>query len=840
VKVDYASHCALVEPVEAELSRLLEGVSPQPGEVPVFSTVEGGGTMDAAYWYRNLRQPVRLDSAVQAAQAAGHRIFIEISAHPVLVDVATVGTLRRGEGGPAQLVRSLAEAWVQGAPVDWNTVIPATRLIDLPTYPFQHQRYWPAGAVTAPAEDSEFWQAVEDGDLSSLGITGDGADLLPALTAWRRARKEKGTTDAWRYTVGWTPIPDATTEVRLDGTWLLVVPDTTDQHRIATDCAAALREHGAEVLEIAPATTERAELAGLLNRLSDIDIPLAGVLSLLALDQRPDRENPQITTGTTATLTLLQTLSDIGSPAKLWCVTRGAVAVAPGEDVPHPAQAMLWGLGPVFEAEDPQRFGGLVDLPDTLDPVAGTRLAVTLRGEPGSTGENQVAIRTAGAVARRLRPAPVTATVPATAWSPSGSTLITGGTGAIGAHVARWLAGRGAEHLVLTSRRGPDAPGAGELRTELEQLGARVTVAACDVADRAALAGLLDGIDDLTAVFHLAGTRDAGLLAGVTGERLGAVAAGRATGARHLHELTRARPLTAFVLFSSLAGTLGTTGEGAYAAANAYLDALADRRAAAGLPATSIAWSGWAENAAGDAGRATVPLLTTSALTALGQALDHGDTRIVLADIRWDRFAEQHPAGPPRLVADLPAIRAAVAAGTGDPAAAPWLRRIDGLDPADRDAVLLDLVRAQAASVLGHPDSAAVEPDRAFKDLGFDSLTAVQLRNQISAATGVQLPATLAFDHPNARALTAHLVDRIAGGSAAELPLLAEVDRLAGLIAGRTLDKGARAQLTTRLQALLADVHGTTEHTDDTVTEKLQSASADEIFDFIDTQLSVS
>ncbi|MDG4838652.1 type I polyketide synthase [Micromonospora sp. WMMD967] len=849
VKVDYASHCALVEPVEAELAGLLDGVRPLPGAVPIFSTVEDGGVMDAAYWYRNLRQPVRLDQAVEAAYTAGHRIFVEVSAHPVLtgaiadtVDAATVGTLRRDAGGTDQVERALAEAWVRGAPVDWSTVIPATRVVDLPTYPFQHQRYWPTGGGAMAASDpvdSQFWQAVEDGDLTPLGITGDAGDLLPALATWRRTRRERGTTDTWRYTVGWTPIPDAGTAPRLDGTWLLVVPDTTDQHRIATDCAAALRDHGAEVLEIAPATTERGELAGLLNRLSDIDIPIAGVLSLLALDQRPDRENPQITTGTTATLTLLQTLGDIGSPAKLWCVTRGAVAVAPGEGVPHPAQAMLWGLGPVLEAEDPQRFGGLIDLPDTLDPVAGTRLAVTLRGEPGSTGENQVAIRSAGAVARRLRPAPSTVPTPTTGWSPTGAALVTGGTGAIGAHVARWLAGRGVEHLVLTSRRGPDAPGAGDLRTELEQLGARVTIAACDVADRDALRTLVDGIDDLTAVFHLAGTRDSGLLTGLTGDRLAAVAAGRATGARHLHELTRDHDLTAFVLFSALAGTLGSTGQGAYAATNAYLDALAARRVAAGLPATSIAWGDWAgSEAAGDP--AVTPLPTSSALTALGQALDHGDTRIVLADVGWDRFTEQHPAGPPRLVTDLPAVRAALAAGTGDPSTAPWLRRIDGLDPAERDAVLLDLVRAQAASVLGHPDSTAVESDRAFKELGFDSLTAVQLRNQISVATGVKLPATLAFDHPTARALTTHLVGRIVGDSDTELPLLAEVDRLAGLISGRTLDKGARAQLTARLQALLADVHGTTEHTGDTVTEKLQSASADEIFDFIDTQLSVS
>ncbi|MET8467924.1 type I polyketide synthase, partial [Micromonospora zamorensis] len=187
VKVDYASHCALVEPVEAELARVLDGVRPLAGAVPVFSTVEDGGQMDAGYWYRNLRQPVRLDLAVAAAYAAGHRIFVEVSAHPVLTgaiadtaEVATVGTLRRGEGGPEQVVRSLAEAWVRGAPVDWHTVIPAAPVVELPTYAFQTQRYWPRPSTRPHGDASAFGLAPVTHPVlgAALGLAGTDGTIF--------------------------------------------------------------------------------------------------------------------------------------------------------------------------------------------------------------------------------------------------------------------------------------------------------------------------------------------------------------------------------------------------------------------------------------------------------------------------------------------------------------------------------------------------------------------------------------------------------------------------------------------------------------------------------------
>ncbi|MEV4767591.1 beta-ketoacyl synthase N-terminal-like domain-containing protein, partial [Micromonospora chokoriensis] len=443
VKVDYASHCALVEPVEAELARLLDGVQPLPGAVPVFSTVEDGGVMDAAYWYRNLRQPVRLDLAVEAAHAAGHRIFVEVSAHPVLtgaIEATTVGTLRRDEGGPERFMRSLAEAWVQGAPVDWTTVIPATRPVDLPTYPFQHQRYWPAGDTPVPVVDpvdSEFWQAVENGDLTPLGITGDGDALLPALTAWRRTRKERGTTDTWRYTVGWTALPEPP-DALLTGTWLLI---TTATAQAETEFASAAIEQAggtAVIVEVDPATTDRATLTAQLRAATGPQPAVTGVLSLLAVAPDTDGAVPRCLT---ATVLLVQALADAGIPGRLRIITRGAVTVAATDEPPLTGPAQVWATGRVLGLEQPDRWGALIDLPARLDNAALTRFQAAVAG---IDDEDQIAVREDAVHARRLRPAPLDNPAPPNGWTPTGTTLITGGTGAIGAHVARWLAGRGA------------------------------------------------------------------------------------------------------------------------------------------------------------------------------------------------------------------------------------------------------------------------------------------------------------------------------------------------------------------------------------------------------------
>ncbi|MFF5257289.1 type I polyketide synthase, partial [Streptomyces leeuwenhoekii] len=383
----------------------------------------------------------------------------------------------------------------------------------------------------------------------------------------------------------------------------------------------------------------------------------------------------------------------------------------------------------------------------------------------GGGGEGEVAVRASGVFVRRLVRAPGRGGE-AVGWRPRGTVLITGGTGALGAHVARWMVRRGAEHLLLVSRSGREAKGAGELSAELTAMGARVTVAACDVADRGALAELLatavPADRPLGVVVHAAGVVDDGVLDALTPERLEGVLAAKAVGARNLHELTRGADLSAFVVFSSAAATFGSGGQGAYVAANAYVEALAAHRRGLGLPATAVAWGAWAGGGmAADAEAATRldrrgirPMDTELALSALGQVLDRNETCLTVADIDWERLPAAD--GLARLLSDIPEARLARPA-TGTEAPGSLRARLAALEPAERDRVLLDLVRTHTATVLGHRTATAVPADRAFRDLGFGSLNAVELRNGLNAATGLRLPSTLVFDYPNPSALATHL-----------------------------------------------------------------------------------
>ncbi|WP_157880506.1 beta-ketoacyl reductase, partial [Streptomyces katrae] len=297
------------------------------------------------------------------------------------------------------------------------------------------------------------------------------------------------------------------------------------------------------------------------------------MLSLLAEDPAP-APGHRVPTALAATLALVQALGDTGIGAPLWCATSGAVATGPADPLRHPAQAQVWGLGRVAGAEYPQRWGGLVDLPETLDTRA-LDLLTGLLADPG--GEDELAVRATGTLARRLVRAtaePAAPTGEYTLARPHGTVLVTGGTGTLGAHVARWLARSGAVHLVLTSRSGPTAEGAAELREELAALGCRATIASCDAGDRAALAELLASLPaehPLTGVIHTAGALDDGVLDAMTTDRLEHVLRPKAEAALHLHELTAGLDLDFFVLFSSIAGVVGNGGQGGYAAANAHL-----------------------------------------------------------------------------------------------------------------------------------------------------------------------------------------------------------------------------------------------------------------------------
>ncbi|MGY3518247.1 type I polyketide synthase, partial [Micromonospora sp. PTRAS2] len=804
--VSHAFHSPLMEPMLAEFRAVLATLSFAAPLLPVVSNLTGAladadEIRSADYWVRHVREAVRFADGVTVLRKAGVDTFLEVGPQSVLTALAadvlpgdegvlTVAAQRRDRPEAAALLAALAELHVNGVPVSWRQWFAGSGAsrVDLPTYAFQHQRFWPEALPptrkdTDGGGDAEFWAAVERGDLTALAAQiGDDTALdalapaLPALTTWRRARTRDAAVNGWSYQVGWRPIDPADPPVAAGG-WLLVGPDGDT----ADDIAAALASAGADVRRL-PADPAGATRGGLARRLTAAlaDGPVTGVVSLLGLADDPHPQHPAVPVGTAATLALAQALHDAGAGTTLWCVTRGAVGTGDGDAVHSAAQGGLWGLGRVAGLELPQLRVGLLDLPAAdADPATGVapaarvdpaRLAAALTA---AGDEDQLAVRPTGVYARRLTRAVPADAAAADRWWPSGTVLVTGGTGALGAHVARWAAGNGAEHLVLTSRRGEDAPGAAELRDELTALGVRVTVAACDVADRDAVAALLARVDadpaPLTAVVHAAGLNDVAPLVDTDLGRLAGVLTGKAAGAVHLDELLGDRPLDAFVLFASIAGIWGSGGQAGYAAGNAYLDALAERRRARGLAATSVAWGPWADGgmATDDAQRELArrglrAMSPADAVHALRVAVGRGRACLTVADVDWATFAPAYASVRPRpLLADLPEARPAE---RPDDDAAPAdggqaLRdRLRALPRDEQDRHLTDLVRAEAAAVLGHPGPERVKPRRAFKDLGFDSLTAVELRNRLTRATGLPLPTTLVFDHPDPAAVADHLL----------------------------------------------------------------------------------
>ncbi|WRZ87656.1 type I polyketide synthase [Streptomyces sp. NBC_01007] len=532
---------------------------------------------------------------------------------------------------------------------------------------------------------------------------------------------------------------------------------------------------------------------------------------------------------------------------RLVVVTHGAVAVTDGE-APELAAAPVWGLVRAAQAEQPGRFV-LLDLDaEEVSPALLSGLV--------ALDEPELAVRGGRARVPRLVRVPVAPAAEAGTLDPRGTVLVTGGTGGLGAVVARHLvAAHGVRHLVLTSRRGPDAPGAGELKAELEESGASVRVAACDVGDRAAVAALLAEIPaghPLTAVVHAAGVGDNGLVDSLTPERVDKVLRPKADAAWYLHELTAALPLTAFVLFSSAGGLVLAAGQANYGAANVFLDALAAHRRARGLPATALAYGLWntATGLSSFLSEADLERMRRLGLPPLSVAeglasFDAGLTadRAALVPLRVDPVALRTRAGDlPGLLRGLAAPggrRTAAAGGAARGGDGDLAVRLAALAPAEQRTLLSDLVRGQVATILGY-GGAEVESGRPFQEFGFDSLTALDFRNALNAATGLQLPATLIFDYPTSGALTDHLLERLGGTKNPEadaLLLFTELDRIEQSLTAATLEDVTRTRLGARLRDLLTTLEaGSAEQA---LTARLDSATDDEMFALLDKELGV-
>ena len=528
-----------------------------------------------------------------------------------------------------------------------------------------------------------------------------------------------------------------------------------------------------------------------------------------------------------------------------------------------PAAAAVWGFVRTAQTENPGRF----TLVDTDDQPA-SWACVPAAAE---TGEAQLKIRAGLVTIPQLAPAPGTSagrgpldgdgTKDAPALG-SGTVLITGGTSGLGAMLARHLVERhGVRRLLLTSRRGQAAPAAAGLREELTGAGAQVEVVACDVTSRDSVAGLIAAVPSehpLTAVIHCAGVLDDGVVEALTEDRVNAVLAPKVRGAWHLHELTAHLDLSAFVLFSSIASVLGTAGQANYAAANAFLNGLAQARRAEGLPAASLCWGFWAQRSemVADIGDADVvrlqrqgvlPMSSQEGLALFDAAISLDEPVLVPA-----RLNLAAPGAPDAGHLGSPLLRglAGTPAGPGGPggresADAGLAQQLRSLPPAAREAALLDAVRAQTATVLGHADTRRIGPAATFRELGIDSLTALELRNKLAAATGLKLPATLVFDHPNPSALAQFLNARITPDSGAEPRspadhLAKEIEELGARLEDAFL--GLADEDRTTISTLLGELQGRVRSMAGAgspvgILDRISSASAGELLSLLDKEL---
>ena len=765
--VSHAFHSPLMRPMLAEFERMVREIRFEPPRVPVVSCVDGvfapEAMIRAEYWLRQVMEPVRFVTGMKTLESAGVTAYIEIGPHPVLLGMgrqcvaddtkpAWLPSLRKGSGSWPMMLASVGQLYERGADIDWRGFdAPYGRhRIDAPTYAFGEREYW----------------------LKHGPVLEDASGAAPAPGS------QVVTTRAALYDLTWQALP-APSQTRARAPWVVFADGA-----VGRQLAVQLKTDGEDVIVVTRGTAYRANGSAIqidpgqpdhytqlwaavgatpvLPRIVhcwNVDLPANEALDAGSLGAAQGL-------GTASVVYLTQALIKAGVTAPaIWIVTRGAVAAGRKPAPVAVAQAPAWGLGRTIALEHPEIWGGLID----VDPRDATRSPGALLDELRSTtDDDQVALRDGARLGARLaRFDPGALRAPVLAGD--GVYVVTGGLGALGLRAAEWLAAHGARGLVLAGRRAAPNAAAQAAVAALEAGGVAIHTVSADVSTP-------DGVDALMAavaatgrplrgVVHAAGVDATVPLASLGPEELHTAAAAKAVGAWLLHDRTRALELDLFVCFSSMAATFGAFGRAHYAAANAFLDALAAERRRLGLAATSVNWGPWrgggmatAEHLAAFERVGNRGLDPEAALALLDAAVAGGRAQVMVADIDWDVF---RPAYEARRVRPLLAGLAAPARPPAASAAAPWIARLQTVDPSARETALAALLRGELAETMGFDSVDSVPPERNFYELGVDSLMMADLVARLKRQLGFSC-STLVFDHPTVTDLAHHLLPKLA------------------------------------------------------------------------------
>ncbi|HYO97350.1 MAG TPA: SDR family NAD(P)-dependent oxidoreductase [Polyangiaceae bacterium] len=729
--VSHAFHSALMEPMLESCRRVAKTISYHPPSVPVISNVSGafaGSEISGAdYWVRHVRQAVQFSAGVQALHAAGAATFLELGPKTTLLPLVAATLTAHAThllgcvgaaGNEAEGVLQALGGWIAlGGGVSLQAVFPAGNRLELPTRAWQRERYW-----------------------------------IESRSEPRVAREiEASALDNAVYRLEWRPAPALQSPRSMSGRWAVVSLGSDGR---AEELLAALAALGAT-----PERVAIEQLAQLSPFADHVVCAWGGSGDAEAAMQAAHQG-----------LAIANALARRANPPRLWWLTRAAVAARPGDEVAV-AGASLWGLGRTVMQEYPELRCTLLDL-DRESASAG----VLAHEAAASDHETQVAWRgTERHLARLLRaPQGERVSLGERLASP-GTYLVTGGLSGLGAEVARHFAQRGARHLLLIGRRGLATAGAPALVAELEALGTEVTVAALDVADRAALSSVLQAIpaqQPLRGIVHAAGLVRDGGLASQTREQFEQVLAPKVLGAWNLHALTQHLSLDLFVLFSSIAGTLGFAGagKGAYAGASSFLDGLAAHRRARGQAGLSLGWGPWTESGMATAltseqraGLARYlshfglsPLSRTAGLELFDRSLSGSDAALLVSHLDVHTLGRTFGAAVPPLWQEL--VRPAASQARSETS---WARELLALPSGQRSDAVTALVRAEVARVLSYGSARDVPVDKPLGELGLDSLLAMELTHALERRTGSTIPATLILKHPSVQAMSAHVLSLI-------------------------------------------------------------------------------